>query len=142
MKDYKLITEKYNNFLQEECTYINNIRDRINVTLTILAQINIIESLIENDVHDINSFNWLKYIRHLWDKNKKEVIIECGGWANYQMKKLNKYRHRLLLSPDTDKIFLFNSSCFREKSASIIKVINNKYNINFIISIKYCGFFD
>ena len=143
MKDYKLITEKYNNFLQEECTYINNIRDRINVTLTILAQINIIESLIENDVHDINSFNWLKYIRHLWDKNKKEVIIECGGWANYQMKKLNKYRHRLLLSPDTDKIFLFNSSCFREKSASIIKVINNKYNNNSYKEIfeEYCSLF-
>ena len=143
LKDYKLINEKYNNFLQEECAYINNIKDRINVTLTIISQMNIIESLIENDVHDINSFNWLKYIRHLWDKNKKEVIIECGGWANYQMKKLNKYRYRLLISPDTDKVFLFNSSCFREKSASIIKVINNKYNNNSYKEIfeEYCSLF-
>jgi len=44
------------------------------------------------------------------------------------MKKLTPYKPRILLSPDTDKVFLFNSSCFREKSASIIKVINNKYN--------------
>ena len=143
LKDYKLILEKYTNFLQEECAFINNIKDRINVTLTIISQMNIIESLIANDIHDINSFNWLKYIRHLWDKNKKEVIIECGGWANYQMKKLNKYRYRLLLSPDTDKIFLFNSSCFREKSASIIKVINNKYSNNAYKEIyeEYCSLF-
>ena len=143
LKDYKLINEKYNNFLTEECPYITNIKERINVTLTILSQMNIIESLITNDVHDINSFNWLKYIRHLWDKNKKEVIIECGGWANYQMKKLNRYRYRLLLSPDTDKVFLFNSSCFREKSASIIKVINNKYNNNSYKEIfeEYCSLF-
>ena len=143
IKDYKLILEKYTNFLQEECSYINNIKDRINVTLTIISQMSIIESLIANDIHDINSFNWLKYIRHLWDKNKKEVIIECGGWANYQMKKLNKYRYRLLISPDTDKIFLFNSSCFREKSASIIKVINNKYNNTSYKEIfeEYCSLF-
>ena len=115
IKDYKSIKEKYNNFLTEECDYINSLKDRINITLTIISQMNIIESLIKNDVNDINSFNWLKYIRHLWDKNKKTVIIEFGGWANYQMKQLNKYRYRLLLSPDTDKIFLFNSSCFREK---------------------------
>ena len=143
IKDYKLINEKFTNFLSEECEYINNIKDRINVTLTLISQMNIIDSLIKNDVHDINSFNWLKYIRHLWDKNKKEVIIECGGWANYQMKKINKYRYRLLLSPDTDKVFLFNSSCFREKSASIIKVINNKYNNNSYKQIfeEYCSLF-
>ena len=143
IRDYKLINEKYKNFLSEECNYINNIKDRINVTLTIISQMNIVESLMKNDVHDINSFNWLKYIRHLWDKNKKSVIIECGGWANYQMKQLNKYRYRLLLTPDTDKIFLFNSSCFREKSASIIKVINNKYNNNSYKEIfeEYCSLF-
>ena len=143
IKDYKLIYEKYTNFLSEECDYINNIKDKINITLTLISQMNIIDSLIKNDVHDINSFNWLKYIRHLWDKNKKEVIIECGGWANYQMKKINKYRYRLLLSPDTDKVFLFNSSCFREKSASIIKVINNKYNNNSYEQIfeEYCSLF-
>ena len=143
VKDYKLIIEKYNNFLTQDCNYINNLKDRINVSLTILSQMNIIESLIKNDVYDINSFNWLKYIRHLWDKNKKSVIIECGGWANYQMSQLNKYRYRLLLSPDTDKVFLFNSSCFREKSASIIKVINNKYNNNSYKEIfdEYCSLF-
>ena len=143
IRDYKLINEKYKNFLSEECNYINNIKDRINVTLTIISQMNIVETLMKNDVHDINSFNWLKYIRHLWDKSKKSVIIECGGWANYQMKQLNKYRYRLLLTPDTDKIFLFNSSCFREKSASIIKVINNKYNNNSYKEIfeEYCSLF-
>ena len=143
IKDYKLINEKYYNFLSDDCKYINNIKDKINVTLTIISQMNIIDSLIKNDVHDINSFDWLKYIRHLWDKNKKSVIIECGGWANYQMKQLNKYRYRLLLSPDTDKIFLFNSSCFREKSASIIKVINNKYNNTSYKEIfeEYCSLF-
>ena len=143
IKDYKLINEKYNHFLTKECNSINNIKDRINTILTIISQMNIVDDLIKNDVHDINSFNWLKYIRHLWDKNKKSVIIECGGWANYQMKQLNKYRYKLLLSPDTDKIFLFNSSCFREKSASIIKVINNKYNNNSYKEIfeEYCSLF-
>ena len=51
------------------------------------------------------------------------------------MKKLTPYKPRILLSPDTDKVFLFNSSCFREKSASIIKVINNKYNNVSIMSL-------
>ena len=64
---------------------------------------NIIDSLIKNNVVDISSFNWLKYIRHSWDKSKRKVIIECGEWGNYQMKKLVPYKSRLLLSPDTIK---------------------------------------
>ena len=128
LKEYNLINQKYNQWLTEECSLVNDNVKHANIILTIISHMNIINSLIKNNVYDINSFNWLKYIRHLWDKSKKDVIIECGGWGNYQMKKLNKYRPRILLSPDTDKVFLFNSSCFREKSASIIKVINNKYN--------------
>ena len=128
LKEYNLINQKYNQWLTEECCNISNNINRANIILTIISHMNIINSLIKNNVYDINSFNWLKYIRHLWDKSKKDVIIECGGWGNYQMKKLNPYKSRILLSPDTDKVFLFNSSCFREKSASIIKVINNKYN--------------
>ena len=128
LKEYNLINQKYNQWLTEECSSITEYINRSNIILTIISHMNIINSLIKNNVYDINSFNWLKYIRHLWDKSKKDVIIECGGWGNYQMKKLNSYKPRILLSPDTDKVFLFNSSCFREKSASIIKVINNKYN--------------
>ena len=128
LKEYNLINQKYNQWLTEECCNISNNINRANIILTIISHMNILNSLIKNNVYDINSFNWLKYIRHLWDKSKKDVIIECGGWGNYQMKKLNPYKSRILLSPDTDKVFLFNSSCFREKSASIIKVINNKYN--------------
>ena len=128
LKEYNLINQKYNQWLTEECSSITDSINRGNILLTIISQMNIIDSLIKNNVYDINSFNWLKYIRHLWDKSKKDVIIECGGWGNYQMKQLVPYKSRLLLSPDTDKVFLFNSSCFREKSASIIKVINNKYN--------------
>ena len=128
LKEYNLINQKYNQWLTEECSSITDSINRSNILLTIISQMNIIDSLIKNNVYDINSFNWLKYIRHLWDKSKKDVIIECGGWGNYQMKQLVPYKSRLLLSPDTDKVFLFNSSCFREKSASIIKVINNKYN--------------
>ena len=128
LKEYNLINQKYNQWLIEECSLVSDNINRANIILTIISHMNIINSLIKNNVYDINSFNWLKYIRHLWDKSKKDVIIECGGWGNYQMKKLNPYKPRILLSPDTDKVFLFNSSCFREKSASIIKVINNKYN--------------
>ena len=128
LKEYNLINQKYNQWLTQECSLITDTINRANIILTIISQMNIIDSLKKNNVYDINSFNWLKYIRHLWDKSKKDVIIECGGWGNYQMKQLIPYNTRLLLSPDTDKVFLFNSSCFREKSASIIKVINNKYN--------------
>ena len=58
-----------------------------------------------------------------------------GEWANYQLIQLNPFHYRILLTPDTDKIFLFNSSYFREKSTSIIKVYyrynNNSYKENF-----------
>ena len=128
LKEYNLINQKYKQWLTEECSLVSDNINRANIILTIISHMNIINSLIKNNVYDINSFNWLKYIRHLWDKSKKDVIIECGGWGNYQMKKLTPYKPRILLSPDTDKVFLFNSSCFREKSASIIKVINDKYN--------------
>ena len=143
LKEYNLINQKYNQWLTEECSLITDSINRANIILTIISQMNIIDSLIKNNVYDINSFNWLKYIRHLWDKSKKDVIIECGGWGNYQMKQLIPYNSRLLLSPDTDKVFLFNSSCFREKSASIIKVINNKYNnISYKeIFEEYCSLF-
>ena len=143
LKEYNLINQKYNQWLTEECCQITDTINRVNIILTIISQMNIIDSLIKNNVYDINSFNWLKYIRHLWDKSKKDVIIECGGWGNYQMKQLIPYNSRILLSPDTDKVFLFNSSCFREKSASIIKVINNKYNnISYKeIFEEYCSLF-
>ena len=143
LKEYNLINQKYNQWLTEECSSVTDSINRTNIILTIISHMNIINSLIKNNVYDINSFNWLKYIRHLWDKSKKDVIIECGGWGNYQMKKLNPYKPRILLSPDTDKVFLFNSSCFREKSASIIKVINNKYNnISYKeIFEEYCSLF-
>ena len=143
LKEFNLINQKYNQWLSEECSLINDYINRSNIILTIISQMNIIDSLIKNNVSDINSFNWLKYIRHLWDKSKKDVIIECGGWGNYQMKQLIPYKPRILLSPDTDKVFLFNSSCFREKSASIIKVINNKYNNESYKEIfeEYCTLF-
>ena len=126
-KKLELIINKYSQWLREDNKIIGPFKN--NIILTLINHINIIETLIEKNVYDANSFEWLKYIRHLWDQNKKEVIIECGGWTNYQLKKISSHS-RILLSPDTDKIFLFNSSSFREKSASIIKINNNRYNNN------------
>ena len=126
-KKFELIIAKYTQWLQDSNKIISPFKQ--NIILTLINHINIIESLLEKKVSDANSFDWMKFIRHLWDQTKKEVIIECGGWTNYQMKKLSSH-NRIFLSPDTDKIFLFNSSSFREKSASIIKVNNNRYNNN------------
>ena len=143
LREFNLISQKYRQWLKEESSQINGNIVKVNMILTLLSQLNIVEFLIKNEINDINSFNWLKFIRHLWDKNKKDVIIECGGWANYQLKQLNQFHYRILLTPDTDKIFLFNSSCFREKSASIIKVINNKYSNNSYKEIfeEFCNLF-
>ena len=94
LKEYNLINQKYNQWLTEECSLVSDNINRANIILTIISHMNIINSLIKNNVYDINSFNWLNYIRHLWDKSKKDVIIECGGWGNYQMKKLTPYKPR------------------------------------------------
>ena len=103
LKLYNLIEQRYNQWLAEECSSITHPINRGNIILTIISHMNIIDSLIKNNVVDISSFNWLKYIRHSWDKSKRKVIIECGEWGNYQMKKLVPYKSRLLLSPDTIK---------------------------------------
>jgi hypothetical protein len=143
LREFNLISQKYHQWLKEESNKINGNIIKVNIILTLLSQLNIVDFLSKNEISDINSFNWLKYIRHLWDKNKKDVIIECGGWANYQLKQLNPFHYRILLTPDTDKVFLFNSSCFREKSASIIKVINNRYSNNSYKEIfeEFCNLF-
>ena len=143
LREFNLISQKYQQWIKDESNQINGNIIKVNIILTLLSQLNIIEFLIKNDISDINSFNWLKFIRHLWDKNKKDVIIECGGWANYQLKQLNPFHYKILLTPDTEKIFLFNSSCFREKSASIIKIINNRYNNNSYKDIfeEFCNLF-
>ena len=120
-KDFELIIDKYNRWLQDK-TRLNT-----NIILTLINHISIIEHLLKKNITEINSFEWLKFIRHLWDQQHKQVIIECGGWTNYQFKHLVPHQ-RILLSPDTDKLFLFNASCFREKSASIVKIANNRYN--------------
>ena len=120
-KDFDLIIDKYNQWLRDK-TRLNT-----NIILTLINHISIIEHLLKKNITDINSFEWLKFIRHLWDQSRKQVIIECGGWTNYQMKYLVPHQ-RVLLSPDTDKLFLFNASCFREKSASIVKIANNRHN--------------
>jgi hypothetical protein len=92
-----------------------------NILITLLNQKDILEFLLKNNIYDVNSYEWLKNIRHIWDSQNKEVVIECGGWSIFQHYNYIGNYERLLLTPQTDKIFLFFASCFREKSSTIIK---------------------
>jgi len=111
LRDFNLISQKYQEWIKDESYQINGNIIKINIEFNLLSQLNILEFLLKNEIYEINSFNWLKIIRYLYDKN-------------YQLKQLNPFHCKILLTPDIYKIFLFNNSCFREKSASIIKVIN------------------
>jgi hypothetical protein len=105
--------------------YSKNKCNIANFILTIQNQKNILENLIQNKICDLDNYEWLKYIRHLWDSAKKEIIVECGGWSTYQQYNFIGSYSRLLITPETDKIFLFTASCFREKSAAVVKINSN-----------------
>lgn len=116
----------YNNFNQNIFTnYSKNKCNIANFILTLQNQKNILENLINNKICDLENYEWLKYIRHIWDSLKKEIIVECGGWSTYQQYNFIGSFSRIIITPETDKIFLFTASCFREKSAAIVKVNSN-----------------
>jgi hypothetical protein len=120
-KDIQLQNKKSLNFIK----YIHS--NYQNILMILINHRNILQQLILGNVVDIESYDWLKYIRNLWDDEKKEVLVECGGWSLY--KQYNYVNNmKIILTPQTEKIFLFTASCFRERSAAIIKTTFNNFS--------------
>ena len=92
-----------------------------NILITLFNQKEILEFLLKNNILYVNSFEWLKNKIHIFDSQNKEVVIECVGWSIFQHYNYIVNYEILLLTPLTEKIYLFFASCFREKSSTIIK---------------------
>lgn len=108
--------------------YVEFIKQNIiNILISLNNHRNILQQLISSNIIEVDSYDWLKFIRHLWDDEKKDVIVECGGWSIYQQYNFIS-NQKIILTPQTEKVFLFAASCFREKSAAIIKTTFNSYS--------------
>ena len=121
----KIIKQDINTTINNCSEYIKS--NILNLFIVLINHKCILMQLIKSNIYEIESYDWLKYVRHLWDDEKKDVIVECGGWSIYQQYNFIS-NTKILLTPQTEKVFLFSASCFREKSAAIIKTTFNAYS--------------
>lgn len=60
-------------------------------------------------------------MRLLWTGVEPGCRVDCGGWSTYQQNEYLGTRSRLLLTPVTNRYFVFIAAALREKSAVMLK---------------------
>lgn len=90
----------------------------------ILSMREIVLEIYEKSVDFVPDFEWNKHVRMILDGDNKHCIIECGGWAGYHGNEFTGSSARLLITPVTERYFIFISSALREKSAIGFKTIS------------------
>ena len=73
-------------------------------------------------VSDANDFEWMSKIKTTWSV-EDEGLIQCGGWEMNLGYEYLGTSNRMLLSPLTDRYFIYIASCLREKSSVILQCI-------------------
>jgi hypothetical protein len=80
----------------------------------------VIHQLHSSNISSVESYDWCKVPRINWESDSKKCLVECGGMTIPQQLEYLGPQPDLLLSPITEKQFVFISSTLREKSACII----------------------
>ena len=83
----------------------------------------VVIDLYENSIVAVSDFEWKKHIRMSFDVEGKGCLVECGGWSGMQGHEYLGSMARHLITPITEKYFVFIAGALREKSAIGFKTI-------------------
>ena len=93
----------------------------------------IVLDLYENSSMAVSEFEWQKHVRLSFDSEGRGCIVECGGWSGLQGNEYLGSMARHLITPITEKYFVFISAALREKSAIGFKTIPGEESTSSII---------
>lgn len=83
----------------------------------LLYQRDIVDNLMNKNITDIEEFEWQAQIRLFWTGSEPACKVLCGGWSDSQQNEYLGSNPRLIITPLTNRYFVFISSALREKSA-------------------------
>ena len=72
-------------------------------------------------VADYESYDWQKQMRLTWNATEPGCKVEWGGWSTYQGNEYLGSQVRLIITPLTNRYFVFLSAALREKSGAIFQ---------------------
>ena len=93
----------------------------------------IVLDIYENSNVAVSEFDWHKHVRLSFDTEGKGCIVECGGWSGSQGHEYVGSMARHLITPITEKYFVFISGALREKSAIGFKTVDNEESSGHVI---------
>ena len=89
------------------------------VILFLKFQQEILERLINMQVSEAHDFEWQSKFKTRWT-TEDEGQVACGGWEMSLGYEYLGTSNRLLMSPLTDRYFVYISSSLREKSSVML----------------------
>ena len=92
------------------------------IVLFLKYQQDMLERLLNMNVSEVNDFEWQSKLKSHWS-TEDEGHVSCGGWSMPIAYEYLGTSNRLLLSPLTDRYFVYLSSCLREKSSVLLQCI-------------------
>lgn len=86
--------------------------------VTFLAhQRDIVENLTAKGITEVEDFEWQSQVRLFWTGVEPACKVLCGGWSGNQQNEYLGSQPRLVVTPLTNRYFVFISSALRDKSA-------------------------
>ena len=81
-----------------------------------------IDRMIKMKVVDANDFEWQSKFKTKWTQ-EDEAIVSCGGWDMNMGYEYLGTGDRLMITPLTERYFLYIASSLREKSSVMFQCI-------------------
>lgn len=81
-----------------------------------------VERLINMKVTTVDDFEWQYKLKTNWNQ-KDEAEINCGGWKMQMGYEYLATKQRLLITPLTERYFVFIASSLREKNSVMFQCI-------------------
>ena len=119
------------------------------ILLFLRHQQEIVQDLISHKVMDIIDFEWQSKIKIIWTPTNDAEAV-CGGWNQRLGYEYLGTQQRLMITPLTQRYFVFIASALRERSSVMLQcgpsqllgseVVNELSHIcNIPFKASYCG---
>ena len=83
----------------------------------LIYQRDIVDNLMDKIITEVEDFEWQSQIRLFWTGLEPSCKVLCGGWSDNQQNEYLGSVPRLILTPLTNRYFVFISSALRDKTA-------------------------
>jgi hypothetical protein len=83
----------------------------------LIYQRDIVDNLMNKNITEVEDFEWQSQIRLFWTGIEPSCKVLCGGWSENQQNEYLGSLPRLVMTPLTNRYFVFIASALREKSS-------------------------